>query len=69
MTVNSKIAPYFRERNIKLNELSVIDLQNYYAYEEELKGYSKYLYCIINKYIHKKVKSSILEFQFVYFQF
>ena len=37
MTVNSKIAPYFRERNIKLNELSTIDLQNYYAYEEEVE--------------------------------
>ncbi|WP_294561392.1 tyrosine-type recombinase/integrase [uncultured Traorella sp.] len=40
MTVNSKIAPYFRERNIKLNELSTIDLQNYYSYEEEVERLS-----------------------------
>lgn len=40
MTVDSKIAPYFRERNIKLNELSTIDLQNYYAYEEEVERLS-----------------------------
>ena len=37
MTIDSKIAPYFREREIKLNELTTIDLQQFYTYAQEIE--------------------------------
>lgn len=40
MTIKSRIAPYFEKRNIKLNELSTIDLQQFYTYAQEVEQLS-----------------------------
>ena len=40
MTIKSRIAPYFEKRNIKLNELSTIDLQQFYTYAQEVEKIS-----------------------------
>lgn len=40
MTSNSKIAPYFKEREIKLNELTSIDIQQYYNYSTNVENIS-----------------------------
>lgn len=40
MTIDSKIAPYFKERNIKLNELTTIDIQQYYNYSTDIENLS-----------------------------
>lgn len=35
MNINNRIAPYFKEKEIRLNELTAIDLENYYNYAME----------------------------------
>lgn len=40
MTIDSKIAPYFREKGITLAGLTTIDLQEFYTYEEEVNKIS-----------------------------